>query len=264
MSQVTFPGLTTLLVGPMTAAQTSLPVSPDIITKLILGLGATGYTWLTIVDDMNIEVVKVQLIAGGVQLTRNATPYAFPVGACALWEITDESVKDRVCNPTCVIDPACPCVAPTEGATAIPNGMRELPWEGALNFLGTAPMTLTIIAAPSFVTYTIGSNFVKFSGTPTVSGVYSVSVKATNACGTVTVTKAVTIAPKATDSTDCATVASTCSGARTFHGCLQDPASRSADRGGRDPHGCTIDDECHLRAMPTRWLCRHDCHHPGG
>ncbi len=216
MSQITFPGLTTLLTSPMTAGQTSLPVSSDIQAKLILALGATGYTWLTVVDDLNIEVVKVELVSGALFLTRGNPAYVFPVGACALWEVTDESVQDRVCNPVCELIPACPCAPPMEGATAIPNGMRELPWEGAFNFLGTAPLTLTIVAAPAWVTYTVGSNFVKYSGTPSVAGVYSLSVKATNACGTVTVTKEITIAPKVTDSDDCPTSASTCSGGRLF------------------------------------------------
>lgn len=214
MAQVIFPGLTTLTVGPMTSSQTALPVASDVLAKLIIGLGSTGYTWLTLVDDLHTEVIKATLVAGIVVLTRNAVPYAFPTGSCLLWELTDESVKDRVCNPVCEISPACPCVVPSEGATAIPNGMRELAWEGTINFLGTSPLVITILAAPGWGTYTIGSNFVKFTGTPGVAGTYSVSAKATNACGTVTVTKSVVISPKATDSDDCPTSVSTCSGGR--------------------------------------------------
>lgn len=214
MPQVIFPGLTTLTVAPMTSSQATLPVASDVLAQLILGLGNTGYTWLTLVDDLHTEVVKAALVAGAVVLTRNAAPYAFPTGSCLLWELTDESVKDRVCNPVCELVPDCPCVVPTEGATAIPNGMRELAWEGAINFLGTSPLTITILACPGWATYTIGSNFAKFTGTPGVAGTYSISVKATNACGTVTVTKSVLISPKATDSDDCPTSVSTCSGGR--------------------------------------------------
>ena len=220
MTQKTFLGLTTTLTGPMTAVQTSLPVTQDILSKLLLGLGVDGYTWLIIADDFNTEVVKTFVLNGTVFLNRNIglPGFAFPVGTCVYWDVTDESVQDRACNTTCatVVDPTCPCVVPTEGATAIPNGMRELPWEGAFNFLGSSPLALTIVAAPAWVTYTVGSNFVKFVGTPTVSGAYSVSVKANNACGTVTVTKGVTISPKASDSDDCPTSLSTCSGGRIF------------------------------------------------
>jgi hypothetical protein len=69
----------------------------------------------------------------------------------------------------------------------LPDGVAGFPYSASFYVVGTAPFTMSAPVKPSWLSVTLSSNLITFSGTPAIgdTGSNAVSFTLTNACGTV-------------------------------------------------------------------------------
>ena len=161
-------------------------------TDATLPLSEAGLAWflslvpegetlpLVINDGLTYEEVLATNSAGHITLERGrgeTEARKFPRGACARFEVTLSVVRHEICNYDCC--PAGDCAEPPAVAgTLLPAGMAGTPWEGAVIFTGTLPLTLAATGLPPWCQAEAGPNFLKLSGTPDGAGSWNVSVAA--------------------------------------------------------------------------------------
>ncbi len=166
---------TTFLTRKLEASDLDLPIVEKAKADLLdLLSGEDDYTYLSIVGDTDMETVKVRNDHGTLLLERGiggTKPQTFTYGACirTVSPTIIAAIKDLVCNYACCEGP-CEC-EPVEVT-------------GHVAFHGSMPMTLGANGAPDWMRVETKANTVTLSGTPNVSGQFSMSVCATNCNGT--------------------------------------------------------------------------------
>lgn len=179
----------TFLIRKLEASDLDLPIVEKAKADLLdLLSGEDDYTYLSIVGDTDMETVKVRNDHGTLLLERGiggTKPQAFAYGACirTVSPTIIAAIKDLVCNYTCCEGP-CECEPVEVGGYALPDCTKGQPWMGHVAFQGSMPMTLGANGAPDWMQVETKANTVTLSGTPNVSGQFSMSVCATNCNGT--------------------------------------------------------------------------------
>ena len=184
---ITPTGFQTALTDKLLIGDTDLPIPAADAAALSTLLG-DGHVFLTIQDQVGTEVVKVSGACGAFVVLRAQDGTAalnFPKGSCVAFRITPAVVKDLVCNTSCC-DTDC-CVDVAVAAGGLPNGAVNVPYSATIVFSGTVPMQIAVAGTPAWMTATVGTNYVRFAGTPTTTQAVTVSVAATN-CGGAVVT----------------------------------------------------------------------------
>ena len=95
------------LIDKFTDTDTDLPIYEEHLSKLRNRLSVSGYTYLTISDGTNLEIIKVQSANGYLSVVRGleqTTPHTFPKGSVVKWAMTSSAVRDIVCQMDCCPD----------------------------------------------------------------------------------------------------------------------------------------------------------------
>ena len=166
---------TTFLTRKLEAGDLDLPIVEKAKADLLdLLSGEDDYTYLSIVGTLLLE--------RGIGGTK---PQTFTYGACirTVSPTIIAAIKDLVCNYACCEGP-CECEPVEVGGYALPDCTKGQPWTGHVAFQGSMPMTLGANGAPAWMKVETKANTVTLSGTPNVSGQFSMSVCATNCNGT--------------------------------------------------------------------------------
>lgn len=82
---------------------TDLPIADNHYAKLSRDLGG-GYTFLSICDGVNTEIVKVSANGGKLFIERaleNTEAHTFPVGSVVEYTLTPTAVRDIICQMDC-------------------------------------------------------------------------------------------------------------------------------------------------------------------
>jgi hypothetical protein len=95
------------LNAPLTATDSILPIAnaQDLSTAL-----GSNYTYLTLKNGVSFEIVRAEAFGNQVRIYRaeeGTIALNFGVGACVIWKMTVQSVKDICCQNEC---PATACV----------------------------------------------------------------------------------------------------------------------------------------------------------
>lgn len=171
------------LLNCLEADSISLPV-PQVRLRELLSLIPEGdFTFLVIRAGGKEEHVIAKNDAGTLLLERgvNGTEASkFPAGASVQYEVTSAVVKWFICNHDCCADIPCPQEPPTLTWLSLPNGTAGAPWTGLAVFNGSLPLDIGVGTCPAWMTYEIGPNSVRFSGTPPTVQSVSLSCAATN------------------------------------------------------------------------------------
>jgi len=184
MSMITPVGFQTTLNDKLLIGDTDLPMSAADIASLTTKLGADGYVFLTVQDQVGTEVVKVSGACGALVVERGqdgTTPLNFPRGSCIAFRITPAVVRDMVCNTNCC-EGDC-CVPVTVASGQLPDAVVGVEYTAAMIFSGTLPIQIVASGVPAWLTASIGVNYIKFSGTPPSTQSVTIAAAATN-CGT--------------------------------------------------------------------------------
>lgn len=85
-------GFTAKLTAPLKASDGMIQISKknELFPKL-----ANGYSYLTLSDGVETEIVKIEQFGDELKITRGqegTEPKTFPVGTCVKWEVTKSSV----------------------------------------------------------------------------------------------------------------------------------------------------------------------------
>lgn len=186
------PYFTATLINKLDKLDVQLSLSQADNARLLAAIGDGNYTYLTIRDSTAAEIVKAEVTCDTILITRaqdGTVATTFPKGSCVRFEMTPAVVKDLICNYDCCDGP-CPCTAVTSAGVSFPPATSGQPWTGNAIFSGTLPIELTSTGAPSWVTVTVGTNYLTFSGTPTGAGTFNIAIAATNCSGEVAVANA--------------------------------------------------------------------------
>lgn len=76
-------------------------ILPIVDTQKLGSLLNLGFSYLTINDGVNTEVVKVERFGNDIKITRgtNGTePQSFPPSSCVFWEITKSGIYHALCD----------------------------------------------------------------------------------------------------------------------------------------------------------------------
>lgn len=176
------------LTGKLMDTDQFLNLNPNSMMQLMSQMEEGDYTYLTISDRLNTEIVKATktCFEGGVMIERgqgDTEPRHFPFGSCVTFEVTTPVVKDLICNYECCDGP-CVCEGVAGAGITMPTGIVGVPYTGTAIFTGDTPMTLTAKGFPAWAEIFIGANYIRVSGVPNAVGTYEVGVAATNCHGT--------------------------------------------------------------------------------
>lgn len=92
-------GYSQVLTSKLDKADIVLPVGGDYLIEALPEAG--DYTYLTIDDGVNIEVVRVYNDAGEILVQRgygDSNPTSFPAGSCVSFKINGAWIADFVCS----------------------------------------------------------------------------------------------------------------------------------------------------------------------
>lgn len=107
-------------------------------------------------------------------------------------ELTDFAFAITISNPCGEVEltdefsifPADACVPVAfTGTNIYPNAVYNQSWNALVGLSGTAPFTLTNVVKPAWLTLTATANGIEMSGTPNLSGTFTVSFKVSNCAG---------------------------------------------------------------------------------
>lgn len=172
----------------MQAGDNYLPLCASAESDLVKLLGEDGYTYLSILDDTNMEAVKVTndhgtlVVERGLEGTKAVT---HPSGSCvkSVSPVVLAAVKDLICNYDCCSGD-CVCVPVSKHFLDIPQGKVGQAWTGAVVFDGAPPVTCGVGDVPAWLSAKSMGSAIILSGTPTKAGEYIISFAATNCNGT--------------------------------------------------------------------------------
>lgn len=139
------------LTGILAPTDTLLPVTAASEEALCAALGSTDYTYLSLRDGVNVELVKATCVGGAIEIERaqgGTQAHAFAKGSCAAFEITDEGLRAMICETNCDCDKVKLAAGETWGEVA-----EGIAWQHTMYFTGTQPLTLTQITTPPGVTF---------------------------------------------------------------------------------------------------------------
>lgn len=174
--------------APMSAGDRSLPVCPEARDDLLGVLASGDYIYLSIIDDIHFETVKVVNDHGSLILERGVEgtiAVAHPDGACvkSVSPTVIAAIKDLVCNYQCCDGP-CDCTPVAFSGANLPGGSAGQPWHGAVIFTGDSPIHCGVSQLPAWMSAQVVGSTILLSGTPSVGGEWVVSCAATNCGGT--------------------------------------------------------------------------------
>jgi hypothetical protein len=179
----------TRLTHPLDVGTNDLPISSEARGLLVSLIPQDEVMLLVLEDCVHYEEVEVTNYNGhDVYITRRDVggtgQWKFPKGATLDYRVTVEVVKDLVCNYDCCTDEPCPKTPVSISGELVPDAKVDVPWTGAVVFAGTLPLILSTGPLPAWLTATVGPNFIRLGGTPTVAGDYHVSVAGADTIGT--------------------------------------------------------------------------------
>lgn len=188
-------GFITTLASKYLKTDINLPIPNEDLATLIslLNISTNDFVYLTITDEISLEVIKVSGGCGSLVVERGidgTNPQTFPKGSCVSFRITPAIVKELICTHKCCVDECCVPVTVALGTLA--NGNVGVPYLSSIIFNGSTPMSIAVSNAAPWMSVTTGSNHVSFQGIPSVPGNYTISIAATN-CHNDLVTTASTI-----------------------------------------------------------------------
>lgn len=94
-------GFVTKLTDNITYKTRYLPVAPDVYDELLHHLADGDHTFMQLKDGKAIEVVKLHNVCDRLVMDRAAEltrPTSFPCGATVMFVLTEQGVKDAVCQ----------------------------------------------------------------------------------------------------------------------------------------------------------------------
>lgn len=160
-----------------------------------------AYVYLTLKDDLYLETVKVKNVQGTLMMERGVegtVATSHPYGTCvaAVSPTIVALIKDLICNYECCEGP-CPVEPVALAGYATPTeGNVGVEWTGAVIFSGTAPMTIVVNSAPSWMEAVQIGSTIKLRGVPDKTGTTVMTVAATNGNGTNVVSTALEVVIK--------------------------------------------------------------------
>ena len=134
----------------MALTDTILPVNSASTTALCQALGSEDYTYLSIRDGVNVEIVKATCVAEMIEIERaqgGTAAFTFAKGSCAAVEVTEEGLQALVCETNCDCEKVKLAAGETWGEVA-----EGVAWQHTMFFTGTQPLTYTAITTPPGVT----------------------------------------------------------------------------------------------------------------
>lgn len=182
---------------PIVSTDKYLPLPKGAQTDLIDILKEDeSYIYLTLLDDANIETVKVSLVQGFLVMERGisgTTPVNHPVGTCvsSISPTVIAVIKDLICNYNCCEDGDCPKTPVQFTDSYIPSAKAGSAFRGTISFTGTDPVQVTVSGAPDWLTIARSGDTLTLSGTPASAGQVTFSIALTNLNGTKTAVQTV-------------------------------------------------------------------------
>lgn len=173
----------------MQAGDNYLPLCRAAESDLVKLLGEDGYTFLTILDDTNMEAVKVTNDHGTLVVERGlegTKAVAHPAGACvkSVSPAILAAIKDLVCNYDCCSGD-CVCAPVSKHFVELAPAKAGQQWSGAILFDGTPPVTCGVGDLPAWVSAKAQGSAIILSGTaPAKASETTISFAATNCSGT--------------------------------------------------------------------------------
>lgn len=160
------------------------PVESDLLTILSKD---GDYMYIAVQDHRKYEVVKAMRDGATLRYERGVAgtkAQRFASGVCVsgISPLAVQVMKDLICSYDCCSDGDCKCEPVAVGGSSLPDGVVGKPWSGAVAFVGTSPVTVTVNSTPSWMTAVVEGSVIHLSGTPSVAGVQYFSVAAAN-CG---------------------------------------------------------------------------------
>lgn len=159
-----------------------LPLNQNATARLLALLNADGEEiYLTISDDVYKEHVLITLVSGTPVLTRgvDSDPHKFPKGSCVFFELSLPVVKWLICNHQCCEDDCAPDPVVFAGAVFPPATINQA-WEGTMIFKGDTPVAFGVTGMPAWMTAEYAASYIRFYGTPTGTGSYTIAAAASN------------------------------------------------------------------------------------
>lgn len=176
-----------------------LPLPPAAAADLVNLLDDNdAYIYLTLKGDTYMETVRVRNEGGVLIMDRGmegtvAVLHHYGTCVTAVSPTVLAVMKDLICNYSCCEDGDCPCVAVTYTGAVLPEAHVGIAWEGSVVFSGDTPISMGVENTPDWMNVTQQSGLMQLTGTPTVEGVFSFSVAATNCNGTEIATKTLSL-----------------------------------------------------------------------
>jgi hypothetical protein len=175
-----------ILIRSLAKDSYDLPLAEGDRARLLAQLPEGESTLLVLRDDIYEEEIEVSNTCGQPLISARGLGESeirkFPRGSSVCFQVTVSVVQHLVCNYDCCDGP--PPVSALEAVGVIfPTGHIDEAWMGSAIFAGELPMTLAVEGNPSWMQVEAGPNYVRFSGTPTGAGTYTLSIAATNQKG---------------------------------------------------------------------------------
>ncbi|MDR1872006.1 MAG: hypothetical protein LBS60_08865 [Deltaproteobacteria bacterium] len=178
-----------ILVRSMDKEDYALPLNLEDRNRLLAQLPVGESTYLVLRDDIYTEEIEVENACGDLLVKARGLgetiPRKFPRGSAVCFDLTLTVVKYLICNHDCCAGGSCAPVPIEIIELYLPNGSANTPWSGVVIFGGSEPMELSCGNVPSWITPSVGRNYIKLEGTPTSPGSYNLSIAGTNASGLV-------------------------------------------------------------------------------
>lgn len=155
-----------------------------------------SYIYLTLLDDANIETVKVTLVQGFLVMERGLSgtkAVNHPVGTCvsSISPTVIAVIKDLICNYDCCEDGDCPKTPVQITDVYTPSAKVGSAFRGIISFTGSDPVQVTVSGAPDWLTIARSSDRLDLTGTPVSAGQVTFSVALSNLNGTKTAVQTV-------------------------------------------------------------------------
>lgn len=177
------------LAKPLYRGEHYLPLRQEALADLMLAIPDGDYTFLTIRDRVNEEIIRVEHVCGTFVINRaqdGTIDSTFPIGSCIMFRVTPAIVKELICTHNCC-EGDCPCEPVASAGYTFPSARVGVAWAGTVVFIGDTPMEISVDGLPSWASVSVGANYVSISGTPSGAGTFGVAVAATNCSGAVAV-----------------------------------------------------------------------------
>lgn len=177
------------LAKTLEASDVYLPLASSAHADLVKLLKDGDYTYLTIQDDTNIESVKVYseggvLLLDRAQCSTDAHKFSYGAQVCTVAPTHLCAIRSFVEELTAT------CYNPDAMGTNLSIVSRDMPaatvgtsYRGQIIMGGRLPIIVSVTGAPTWMTVTHYANMIELTGTPTLAGSHTITVKANNTFG---------------------------------------------------------------------------------